>query len=208
VSDVSAAPLPRSFYLQPTLTAARALLGQRLVRRFDDGTVATGRIVETEAYLVGDPACHAFRGETKRNRTMFGAPGHAYIHLNYGLHYCLNAVTAAEGDPEAVLIRAVEPEEGASRLYYNYVGPEAPVEEPPIIDKRLGAGPGRLTRAFGIGPAQEGTDLTDVRGPVFLTEGAPVPESEVVTTTRIGITKNADAAWRFYVRASRFISRR
>ena len=122
--------LPRAFYLQPTLTAARALLGKTLVRRFDDDTVATGRIVETEAYTVDDPACHAFRGETKRNRTMFGAPGRAYIHMNYGLHYCLNAVCAPERQPEAVLIRAVEPIAGLARLYANYFPDGVPAYDP------------------------------------------------------------------------------
>ena len=202
-----ARPLPREFYLQPTVEAARALLGRMLVRRFDDGTLAMGRIVETEAYLSGDPACHAFRGETKRNRTMFGPPGFAYIHLNYGLHYCLNAVTSPAGIAEAVLIRAVEPEGGVARLYENYFGIGAG-DADGIIDKRLGAGPGRLTKAFAIGPGFDGADLADPQGALFLADGNPLADADVVTATRIGITKGADLPWRFYVAGSRFISRR
>ena len=201
--------LPQAFYLQPTLTAARALLGKTLVRRFDDGTVATGRVVETEAYTVDDPACHAFRGETKRNRTMFGAPGRAYIHLNYGLHHCLNAVCAPEGQPEAVLIRAVEPLTGLARLYQNYFPDGLPIYDSNLpVDKRLGAGPGRLTTAFQIRPTLEDADLTDSNGGIYLAEGDAVPDDAVVTTTRIGITKGADYLWRFYVRDSRFVSRK
>jgi DNA-3-methyladenine glycosylase len=200
-------PLPRDFYLRPTLEAARALLGMVLVRRFNDGAIATGRIVETEAYTNDDPACHAFRGITKRNATMFGPPGHAYIHLNYGLHYCLNAVCAPEGIAEAALIRAVEPLENPSRLWTNYFGTDA-TDELAQAEKRLGAGPGRLTKAFAIGPATDGVDLTDATSPVFLARGEDVPDSAVVTTTRIGITKGADYPWRWYVASSRFISKR
>ena len=201
-------PLPREFYLLPTLQAARDLLGKTLVRRFDDGVVATARIVETEAYTVGDPACHAFRGKTARNQTMFGPPGYAYIHLNYGLHFCLNAVTNNEGMAEAVLLRAVEPLNSYERLWQNYFG-EPPLPDTPLTtEKRLGAGPGRLSRAFGINRTHDGTDLCDPNSPVYLAHGVPVDDADVVTTTRIGITKGADYLWRWYVKSSPFVSKR
>lgn len=209
-------PLARSFYLQGTLLAARALLGKTLVRRFDDGRIATGRIVETEAYTQDDPACHAFRGLTKSNKTMWGAPGHAYIHINYGLHYCLNAVTAPEGVAEAVLIRAIEPQENARLLWRNTFGepPEEPTDDGAFdtlarADRRLTSGPGKLTRALKVDRAFDGTDLTSAAGALFLADGDDdVPDAAVVTTTRIGITKGAGFPWRFYVRASPFVSRR
>jgi DNA-3-methyladenine glycosylase (3mg) len=203
------APLPRDFYRRPTLEAARALLGQYVVRRFADGERAVGRIVETEAYLLDDPACHAFRGQTRANGAMFGPPGRAYVHINYGLHYCLNAVMNEEGVPEAALIRAVEPVEGTERLWRNYFG--APPEDPEAAarDKRLGAGPGRLARALAIDKATfDGADLTDPAGALFLAAGDPVPDADVVTATRIGITKGADSPWRWYVRGSRWVSKR
>lgn len=201
-------PLPRDFYVQRTLVAARNLLGKKVVRRFGDGEIATGRIVETEAYTGDDPACHAFRGQTKSNAAMFGPPGYAYIHINYGLHYCLNAVTAPEGMPEAALIRAIEPLEGAQRMWRNYFG-TAEGAEGADTDKRLGAGPGRLSRALAIDkPTLNRTDLTDADGPLFIAEDIDIPDDEVVTTTRIGITKGADFPWRFYVRSSRWISKR
>jgi DNA-3-methyladenine glycosylase len=211
-----ASPLARSFYLQPTLVAARRLLGKTLARRFPDGVIATGRIVETEAYTTDDPACHAFRGKTERNQAMFGPPGHAYIHMNYGLHFCLNAVTAAEGSAEAVLIRAIEPQENASRLFRNYYGEVAAedafspeyLESMARAEKRLGAGPGRLSKSLIIDRTFDNTDLTDAESPIFILEGPEVPEEDVVTTTRIGITKGADLPWRFYVRSSGFISKK
>lgn len=212
----TAPPLARTFYLQPTLVVARRLLGKTLARRFPDGVIATGRIVETEAYTTDDPACHAFRGKTERNQTMFGPPGHAYIHMNYGLHYCLNAVTGAEGAAEAVLIRAIEPVENASRLFRNYYGEVAAedafspeyLESTARAEKRLGAGPGRLSKSLIIDRTFDSTDLTDTESAIFLLEGPEVPEEDVVTTTRIGITKGADLPWRFYVRSSGFVSKR
>lgn len=209
-------PLPRAFYLQPTLTASRALLGKTLVRRFADGTTATGRIVETEAYTTDDPACHAYRGVTRSNKTMFGPPGHAYIYLNYGIHHCLNAVTAPEGDAEAVLIRAIEPLENAARLWRNYVGEaesvgatEEAIDALARRDRRIGAGPGRLSKALALDRSYDGLDLTDANSPLQIIEGGTaIPDEDVVTTTRIGITKGADFPWRFYVRSSRWVSRR
>lgn len=200
-------PLPREFYLEPTLTVARKLLGQVVVRRFDDGEIAAGRIVETEAYTVGDPACHAFRGKSKANAAMWGPPGHAYVHINYGLHYCLNAVTAEDGVPEAALIRAIEPIQNAARMYRNYTGEDAD-EATARKDVRIGAGPGRLSRALAIVKAYDTTDLTDAASPFFLAGGRDVPDEDIVTTTRIGITKGADYPWRWYVKSSRWVSKR
>lgn len=191
------------------MLAARKLLGGFVVRRFADGEIATGRIVETEAYTVGDPACHAFRGKSRANATMWGPPGRAYVHINYGLHYCLNAVTAPDGVPEAVLIRAIEPVRGAARLLRNYTGQADVTESEALLDKRIGAGPGRLSRAMGITkPDFDGHDLTDGDSELFLAQGVPIEEDDVTTTTRIGITKGADYPWRFYVTASRWVSRR
>lgn len=209
-------PLPQEFYLQPTLIVARKLLGKTLVRRFPDGGIATARIVETEAYTSDDPASHSFRGQTERNKTMFGPPGHAYMHINYGLHHCLNAVCAPPGCAEATLIRAIEPLTGAAYLFRNYYGEVAAEEalSPQDLealaqsDRRLGAGPGRLSKALAIDRSFDETDLTDPKSPIYLAEGIEIADSNVVTTTRIGITKGAELPWRFYVRSSDFVSKR
>lgn len=207
IQNSCSSPLPRTLFLLPTRTVARELLGKYLVRHFDDGTLAIGRIVETEAYTVDDPACHSFRGKTLANQAMFGPPGTAYIHINYGLHFCLNVVTQEEGVPEAVLIRAIEPVENAARLYRNYTGEELD-EETARKTRMIGAGPGRLARALLLNKTFNGTDLTDAHSPVFLAEGDSIPDEDVVITTRIGITKAADFLWRFYVSSSRFVSKR
>jgi len=187
--------LPREFYLQDTVEVARALLGKTLVHRTRDGIVA-GRIVETEAYLRDDPACHASRGMTRRNAAMFGPPGHAYVYFTYGAHFCLNAVTGPEGIGEAVLVRAVEPIKGMEIMKANRGTDEL---------TNLASGPGKLCRAFGLDRRHNGLDLTESE--LMILDGA-APPGEIVTTTRVGIRHAADKPWRFYIAGSAFVSKR
>jgi DNA-3-methyladenine glycosylase len=189
------AVFPRSFYERETVGVARDLLGACLVHVTSEGVTA-GRIVETEAYLQGDPACHASRGMTARNRVMFGSPGHAYVYFIYGMYYCFNAVSAAEGVGEAVLIRALEPLEGID-LMRRRRGRERLFE--------LCGGPARLVQAMGIEKHQNGTDLTC--GPLAICSGGPVPE-QIVRTTRVGIKEGAELPLRFYLEKNPYVSRK
>jgi DNA-3-methyladenine glycosylase len=175
--------------------AARALLGWTLVHDTPEGTTA-GRIVETEAYTVGDPASHAFRGETPRNRAMFGPPGHAYV---YRIHQqvCLNVVTGPEGVPEAVLIRALDPLDGLGLMRRR---------RGDVPDRLLCAGPGRLCRAMAVTLAQNGATL--VSGPLRLEPGPPVPDADVKIATRIGLSRAADEPWRYYQISASSVSKR
>lgn len=188
--------LAASFYLQDTVTVARRLLGCTLVHESADG-LTSGRIVETEAYLAADEASHSFRGQTARNGVMFGPPGYAYVYFIYGIHFCINAVTQPEGTAEAVLIRALEPLDGLPLM-------EARRRTPQV--RNLCSGPGKLCEALGITGALDGTPL--FRGPLRILAGEPVPESRIVATTRVGITRAAELPLRFYLSDNRYISKR
>jgi len=188
--------LPGSFYARDTGLVARELLGRILVRQSSEGTTS-GMIVETEAYLQGDPSCHAYRGMTPRNRAMFGPPGRAYIYFTYGMHHCFNVVTSSEGVGEAVLIRALEPLEGID-LMRRRRGRERLAE--------LCSGPARLVRAMGIDPALYGHDLS--REPLYIVSGSVVGREEVVVTTRVGIREGAELPLRFYIKGNGFVSRK
>ena len=194
------APLPREFYLQDTRTAAQKLLGQIVRRRLPTGEVLSGIIVETEAYLKDDPACHAYRGRTLRNSTMFGPPGRAYVYFTYGLHMMLNLVCAPEGIAEAVLIRALEPVEGVEAMRQNRGG---------VLETRqLTNGPGKLAQALALTRlTHDGADLTDPSGELMILPN-DYPPFEMVTKTRIGITQGVDLPWRYYVAGNPYVSRK
>ena len=193
-------PLSRDLYQQSALTVARSLLGQVLVRRLPDGSLLTGRIVETEAYTPEDPSCHAYRGERPRSRSMFRAGGIAYVYVIYGIYHCFNAVAHPEGEGAAVLIRAVEPLEGIEMM-------QAQRQNAALRD--LARGPGRLCRAFQIDLALDGITLDDAHSPLFLAHGESIPDDAIQQTPRIGITAPElaiTAPWRFIVANSRFVS--
>ena len=162
---------------------AAELLGKLLVVQRGDAVTA-GRIVETEAYTSDDPASHSFRGITPRNAVMFGPPGHLYVYLSYGIHCCANVVTGAEGDGQAVLLRAVEPIDGLDLML-------ARRGRLPLAD-----GPGKLCQAFGIDGDDDGTDLC-IPGPIGVLDDGAAPPSNPVVGPRVGITRGVDTPWRF-----------
>lgn len=167
------------------------LLGCVLSHASPDG-VASGVIVETEAYRPDDPACHAYNGPTMRNRTIFGRPGLAYVYLSYGIHSLINVVCEPEGVGSAVLIRALRPLRGEELMAARRGR-----------TSQLCSGPGRLTQALGIGLGRDGHDLTG--GELTISHGGP-PDGEVVATTRIGITRGVDLPWRYLVLGDRNVS--
>lgn len=196
-------PLPRSFYEPSASAVAPLLLGHWLVRHSPDGPVG-GLIVETEAYLADDPASHAYRGETSRNRSMFGPPGHAYLYFIYGHHWCFNAVCGARGVGEAVLVRAIEPGFGLDWMR---------ARRRVAAEHQLTNGPGKLCAALGLDRSFDGLDLCDASSPAFIAKNPDrkkllAGQGTVTTTPRIGITQAAHLPLRFYLEGNSHVSRR
>ena len=194
-----ATPLARSALPVDTAALARTLIGKLLVRELPAG-LASGRIVETEAYVIGDAAGHAYGGMTPRNRSLFLERGHAYVYLAYGVSFMLNVSSEASGIGAGVLIRALEPAEGMAIMRQN-----RGVER--LRD--LTRGPGRLAQALRIDRSLDGLDLCE-EGPLWLAGddqgGSEVGERKIGESVRIGISRDAERVLRFYLRGCAFVS--
>jgi len=196
-------PLPESFYEPSAEIVAPRLLGHWLVRNTRSGP-SGGVIVETEAYLAHDPSCPGFKGETSRNRAMYGPPGGAYVYFIYGNHWCFNAVCRPAGVAEAVLVRAIEPVFGMDWMQAN---------RRVFATHGLTNGPAKFCAALKIDRTMDAVNLCDRASPIFIAENPERKEllnalGPITTTTRIGLTKAADWPLRFYLGGSRYVSRR
>ena len=186
------------------VTIAPALIGCTLVRKLPDGSELRGTIVETEAYQSGDPACHAYRKQTSRNRIMFGAAGYVYVYLIYGIYHYVNVVTDKDGEPSAVLIRALELDSNT----LNSISLK-PKEKP----ERAAAGPGKLCKAMQIDLNLYGAKL-EKGGQMWLEFPSTEWKSqldfgkiELIQTTRIGLTQGVELPWRWYQKGCRAVSK-
>lgn len=187
-SNLKMKVLPRSFYARNTVNVAKDLLGKTLVRKIK-GKIVSGIIIETEAYRYkDDPASHAFRGLTERNKVMFGEVGTAYVYFTYGMHYCVNAVARSNTfDAGAVLIRSIKPVKGINEMIKN--------RKIDLISN-LTNGPAKLTQALQITKMQYGEDLTRVSS-LFITEG--IKTDKISSSPRIGIKNGIDKLWNFKI---------
>lgn len=189
-------PYPRDFYDRPVLDVARDLLGALVSRATADGVVRL-RLTEVEAYAGAiDPASHAFRGETRRNATMFGPPGHAYVYFTYGMHYCVNLVCSPPGHASAVLLRAGEVVDGLEL---------ARSRRPGMPDRDLARGPARLTLALALDRSDDGLDVCG-GSQLTVGPGEPVADSLVRSGPRVGVSQGATEPWRFWIDGERSVS--
>jgi DNA-3-methyladenine glycosylase len=192
------------WFNRSALTIAPELIGCTLVRKLTDGTELRGTIVETEAYQAGDPACHAYRKQTARNRIMFGAAGYIYVYLIYGIYHCVNVVTDKPGDPSAVLIRALELD--SDTLSILSFKPKEKLE-------KAAAGPGKLCRLMQIDLDLYGVKLE--KGNAMWLESRSLDwqsqldrgKIELVQTTRIGLTQGVELPWRWYLKDCQAVSK-
>lgn len=187
-------PVARAAAPTDTKALARFLLGKLLVRTID-GEMAIGRIVETEAYLPQDPACHAYRGMTPRNRSLFLAAGHAYVYICYGTSFLLNVSSGRQGVGCGVLLRALEPLAGIPKMQSARAG---------VRLRDLARGPGRLTAAFAVDRRHDGIDLF-APGPLWIASDGTLID-DIGESVRIGITKGADLRLRYFVAGSDYLS--
>jgi len=178
--------LPRKFYMRNTIHVAKELLGKTLVRRVGKQTL-TGIIVETEAYMgKNDPASHAARKKTERNKAMFGQVGRSYVYFTYGMHYCLNVVAKKDEDESgAILIRSIQPQKGIKIMIKN--------RKTDVISN-LSNGPGKLTQAMKITTKQYNVDLTR-NSTLFISDG--IKPTKILAKSRIGIKVGIDKPWNF-----------
>ncbi len=187
--------LPRSFYLRPTLQVAPDLLGKYIVRVLPDHTLI-GKIVEVEAYLHNDPACHAYKGKTKRNEVMFQQGGKLYVYFTYGMHYCANVVTEEEGIGSAVLIRGIEPISGIQFME----------QKRGLTGFNLTNGPAKICQAFALERNENGMDL--LGNEIYITEGESVKIRQIEASTRIGISIGTEKLWRFFIKDNPWVSKK
>jgi DNA-3-methyladenine glycosylase len=192
-------PVPRSFYRRDSSLVAPDLLNKLLV-----AGNRGGRIVEVEAYRGrDDPGSHAYRGQTRRNASMFGPPGHLYVFFSYGVHWCANAVCEKPGVPHAVLLRAIAPVFGVEEMR----AARSHGQKHPVSDRDLGRGPGRLCQALGLTKKDDGADLvTGDRGVRVMDDGRPPPTRPDVSR-RIGLSAGADRPLRYSVPGDPHVSR-
>ena len=194
----------RSFFIDvDVVTLSRRLLGCHL-NTLVDGKITSGRIVETEAYRGrDDKACHAFNYKrTKRTETMFMEGGHAYVYLCYGIHHLFNVVVNVEGEPDAILIRAIEPIEGVEEMLLR--------RKINKIKPQLTAGPGVLSKAMGIDKSMNNVDLTAIESPVWIELMEPVEVYNIISGPRIGINYAEECVewpWRFCIKNNDYLSR-
>ncbi|MDQ3147035.1 MAG: DNA-3-methyladenine glycosylase [Actinomycetota bacterium] len=187
-------PLRREFYRRDPRLVAPALLGKVLV-----AGARSGRIVEVEAYCGDlDPAAHSYRNRSARNEVMFGPAGHLYVYFTYGMHWCANAVCGEIDEGVAVLLRALAPLTGLDAMRRARGG---------VDDRDLCRGPARLCQALGLDRGHDGADLVTGGGGVWIGDDGVRSPADPVVTTRVGLSRNADAPWRWYVSGSRFVSR-
>ena len=175
------------FFCRPAELVGPELVGCRLVKRQSDGSLLWGVIVETEAYSQDDPACHGYRRRSPQNETLFGPPGRFYVYVSYGIHHCVNVVTDRPEWANGVLIRAVAL---------------------PAEPERVAAGPGLLARRFGMDRSDDTRPATGEHGVWLAPRPASIVSPDLVTTTRIGISEGRELPLRWYLRASRSVSRR
>lgn len=199
-------PLARRFFDRDPRQVARDLLGKILIRR-QGVRILAGRVVETEAYMgLNDAAAHAAAGETARNSVLFGPPGHAYVYLIYGFHYCLNVSCLPKGDAGCVLFRALEPIAGLQEMSRYRHLELAPTPRPAQL-RSLVSGPGRLTQALAISRLRDnGKDMTNPeKSDLWLADDGYVPE-RIAITPRVGITKSKDEMLRYVIAGNAFVS--